>query len=544
MPTDLDQLGLLTLLVWLSVLLLFFFFLSALFFSVRSLRFNLGVAWSNHTTAGSSLRAWLLTAAVAIVAALLVQISTGETLAVRLAMLAVGVAVTYVLIDWAWKQVIASALRRSGEARDWQLRSSSAAAELLKLFEPDAIHRTACSLLQSNLGCSHAWLFLATGNSHSLAASAPTPPSSDVSFSTTSLLHQELSSGMNLNALPVFDPVMMLPLRWSQGHPDRLAAEQSLLRSLNAQVVVPLRRELNLTGFFVLGPLAGDQPYAPHHLRFAEAIAHQTSLSLITAEHSVAAFRIATEAAEEQASRRSARATRCHLAPPDRFELPGLDFSVQYWSGDLPGTTFYDVVSLPQRTVMFFLAEIPGPAEEASVRLVQLQALLRTRARAYQEDLAELLESTRRALSLTAANRPPISLFCARFNSGSSKLHFVNAGHYPPLLMRLQPDGAQIARLTTGDPALCVGSSCSFHEGEVEILNGDVISIASSSIPAATNPEAQPWGETNFVDSLLGWESQRPHELAQLTLASALEYTGHDLNQPPRFLIILRPVAL
>ncbi|GEM_PF-2044678 len=540
----LDEFEWLTPIVWLSVLLSIPSVVIALFVSLRFLRLSLNVAWIRQSPQGIlSFRPWLLTAAIAIASALALLISRSETFAVRLATLLVIATVTYVFFDWAWKAAVASSFRRSTEARAWHERSSAASETLIKLLDPEAIPQTACHLLHSHLDCAHACLYLAAFDGrHRIAAFTPAPPPVEVCFSTSSLLHEELGASLQPRALPVFDPRSMLPVEWSHRAPEHLAEEQALLSSLNACLVVPLRHDLKVRGFFVLGPPTSGQIYEPHHLSFAETVASQASRSLITAETAAVALQRTTDTAQEQASRRSARSTRGHLAPPDRFELPGLEFAAQYWNGDVPGTGFYDVLQLPQRSAMFILADIPGPAEDAAVRLVQIQALLRTRARAYCEDLGELLESTRRAIVLSAAARPSVSLFCARYSS-SNRLHFVNAGHYPPLLMRRTPEGAEISRLTTGGPALSAGSPASFEEGEVELNPGDLIAIGSASIPSVVNAEAQTWGESSFVNSLLEWENQDLREMAHHTLASALDFSSNDPNQPPRTIILLRPCS-
>jgi sigma-B regulation protein RsbU (phosphoserine phosphatase) len=540
MISGLDRLQWLALLVWVAVLVLFLCSIAVVFFASRTFRVHVGAVWFRHRQSRSTIRPTLLTVAVAIVCALLLQISSNETLAMRLSLMVVGAGVTWISFDWGWKQAAAFALHRAEETRLWRERAFAACSELEKLFESKAIQEAACRLLREALDCHHVYLFLPSSGSYVLATSDPLPPETDVSFAVTSLLEQELTTGFTFRAVPVASASAQRPLTWSRGHESRLEAEQSMLHSLQAEVVIPMQRQTELTGFFILGPRMDESAYGVPQLRLAEEVARQTAASLVVATHSQTAFEQATELAHEQASRRTARATRTHLAPPDRFEIPGLDFSAQYWQGDSPGGAFYDIVGLPNRAAAFFLADIPGPAEETAVRLVQLQALLRSRAWAYNEDLPELLESTQRALALSAANRPPISIFCARYVARSRKLQYVNAGHLPPFVVRQTAEGAEVTRLTAGGPPLGVLTDSPRIEGEVGLQRGDVVAVPSAGVLATPSPAGDLWGESRLISTILQVQTQKSVEVSNNTLRAADEFSEKSTAVPPRVLLVMR----
>ncbi|MBI4889814.1 MAG: SpoIIE family protein phosphatase [Acidobacteria bacterium] len=543
MPIDLDRMQWLTLLVWVSLILLYLALVVGIALSARGLRVRLAVCWTGrHTGTFRGLRPLLLGTAVAITAAFLFQVSATEQLPMRLSVVVIGASVMALSLDWGWKQMRSWALRRSAETRDWRLRAEASCHEMEGLFDQSEILRRACRILMQDLGCRHVHLFLVADEVLTCSESAPQPPESAPTFSTSSLLHAALSAGWNFSPLRVFDPHTVLPVRWSHGDADHLAAEQEALATLDARLVVPLQVGLQLEGFFVLGPLAEDKDYGPHHAAFAQAISAQASRLLSAAMRATPEFQRVIETAEAQASARSARATLTHLVPPERPDLADLDFAARQWVGKDPAGVFYDVIALPGRAVALFLAEIPGPAEDASVRLVQLQAILRTRARAYNEDLAELLESTRRALEFSAAGLPPIALFCARYASGSHSLQYVNAGIYPPLCLLQGADGAQVTRLQICGQAITPGEdAAAFRQEEIAIQPGDALAVVSSGIPGALNSDGQTWGELGLGQALLDADSHTSSELADATLAAASAFTAANPQLPPRIVMVLRP---
>lgn len=537
----LDSMHWLILLVWVGLLFLYLGLLAGVLLTSRTLRVALRLAWTARSTPPRrGQRALLIGVGCAILAIFLLQVSAGESVSVRIAVALIGGAVAWLFLDWAARHTHSSLLRRSAEERDWLLRAISAREPLLGIFDRTVVLERACSLLRDNLDCASVYAFTLQDGEFRFAAAAPAAPKAPPVFALRSLLAAELSSGYRFRALPIVHPHGFQPLRWSSGPEEAWEAENMLLDSLRAHCAVPMQSGVALDGFFLLGaPIAGVV-YSPSQLAFAEEVARHAAHALRACDSAAPALAQAAEQALEQASRRNARATRTHLAPPDRFQLPDLDFASDYWLGDVPGGAFYDILALPGRSAAFFLAEIPGPAEEASVRLVQLQALLRTRARAYHQDLAELAESTRRAIQLSAAGRPPISLFCARFVSGSSRLRYLNAGVYPPIHLRCTTEGAQIVRLTAGGDPLDAQSDSHFTEGEIEFLPGDILAVGSSGIASASSPDGAAWGEGGLVDALLTGEQDRAAEIARHALDASARFTGNSKSQPPRVLLVLR----
>lgn len=543
MAAALDSAQWFTLLVWLAILLVFLSSLAAVFLSSRSVRVHFRLAWIRQLSSShATLKPLLLAVSVAIVDAFLLQISAGETWAMRLALVLVGAGVTFVSFHWGWKQVSMWIDQRSGQTREWSLRSESARRELQGLFEPTALRHKACQLLRHNLKVRHASLFMLESDAYRRVTVLPQQADGEVEFPIDSLLQQELASGWSFRSLTLVDGRNGTPLRWSGSTDGDLAGEQSRLAVLSAQVAVPMQSQLKLDGFFLLGPRAHRAAFCAHHLEFAEAIARQ----LVDSLHIAALTQpdlIVAEQAHQRATWLTARVTRSHLSPPQRGEIPGVEYGVDYWLGDQPGGIYYDIIGLPEGMAAFVLADIPGPIEAATVRLVQFQALLRSRAWAHGEDLAEWVESTARGLSHSLTNHPPISFFCARPIRDGRRMQYLNAGHYPGIILRRTAAGAEVTRLHIGGPAIGENLNTRYEVGEIELNEGEFVAIPSLGVVNALNSESETWRENGLAESLLGWESRPVKETVQQALQAVDAFTGNDPNQPPRFLIALRPTS-
>jgi serine phosphatase RsbU (regulator of sigma subunit) len=231
---------------------------------------------------------------------------------------------------------------------------------------------------------------------------------------------------------------------------------------------------------------------------------------------------------------------RGFLAPPERPEVPGAEYAWDLWRGQYPGNAMLDALALPNRSLGLLLAEAEGSDLEAAIRLIQLQALLRSRFWAYGDDLRELLESTERALLAARNESRPLRLFCARYRPLTRTLHYVNAGYYAPMLLRVHAKGADIMRLSSRSGPLCDPSRPVLVEEEIDLQQGDLLAIASPGVAATRSPQKEIWGENRLADTLLSWEGQPVQEIARLTLRTAEEFSARDPQQPARTLVLLR----
>ncbi len=260
-------------------------------------------------------------------------------------------------------------------------------------------------------------------------------------------------------------------------------------------------------------------------------------------ESAASASRLAERSAA--AARQEARAASVRLAlsalqPPEEVALPDLDCAGIAENG-AHCRVFLDMVSLPGRAAAFAAVEMDSGFEEAAVRLVLLQALLRSRMRAYHEDLAELAESTRRALAGGGAGWPPARLFLARYRSGTRRLHYINAGFFPPFLFRRTADGAEALRLKHTGPPLDAETVFRCEEAEIELAPGDLLLAVSSTVPAAENSGGEAWGDASIIETLAGWRPDSARNLLEETFSAWKQHLGAPAQLPPHLFLLLRP---
>ncbi|MGQ9916504.1 MAG: SpoIIE family protein phosphatase, partial [Bryobacteraceae bacterium] len=394
----------------------------------------------------------------------------------------------------------------------------------------------ACRTLCERLGGSQAALYWAAGDEYRLVASHPGTPDDAGPWNALSPLVSALSSTFG-------EPLPLAAFGETFGRAGARGSEsptQGRRDIPEAALAVPLLRGARLEGFFLLGRLSSGEPYGRHHSLFLERFAAAAAVlreSLATAGKQT---ELAAAEARQEARRAIVRLALGALKPPEEIAVPDLDCAGMAVNGS-HCRVFLDMVSLPGRAAAFAAIELDSGFEEAAIRLIQLQALLRSRVRAYPEDLAELAESTRRALEGAGTGWPPAHLFLARYRAGARRLQYINAGFVPPFLFRRTAEGAQALRLRHTGPPLDAGAVFRCEEAEVELATGDLLLAVSSSVPAAPSAAGEPWGDARIIETLADWRPSSASALLELAAGAWKQHLGPEAELPPHLFLLLRP---
>lgn len=417
----------------------------------------------------------------------LFSVSQGQTLVLRLAFAIAG---TTVLCTGAWW--LFSWLRDTSEVqtelnRVWRRRALKTGARLRARMDPQALRTELCRAVSENLDASMAEVLGRDGGSGWICRASLLPARTGIAPTYPEL---------DFSALDPFLPRVSHHNRGVHLFPVPVSAEAVEWLAVTLPHDTPLRPEtrtyLELCAYQAGGALHSLESARAHSAEQAELIAAEREQHLW-------------------------RRAMGRLVPPDLPDIAGLEYGAEYWRGQAPQGQFIDLIALPQGALGLVLAEVESAGMEAAVQIAQLQVLLRSRFQAYAEDLAELLQSTERAL-LSASEKPsPVRLFCGRYSPQTRTLAYVNAGAVPPLMVRREPDGAQVLRLPESSTPMAIDPPTSFRVAEAVLRSGDLVAVPSLSL--LFNPSAdpnEPLSDSRLADALIEWEGRKASDLVRL----------------------------
>jgi hypothetical protein len=480
---------------WLAFSLLLLLIALHLALTGRRFQFHGSV---QHTRRGRP-SAFSIEAALAMVACLifgvvLFAVSHGQTIILRLAFAFAGSTVLCTGAWWLFSWLRDSSEAHTEQSRVWRRRSLKTGVRIRALLDPQSLRLELCRAISENLDASMVevlgrdngpdWICRAS----LLAARtgiAPTYPDLDISSLDPFRSHVS-RAGHGLHLFPI--PVTADTVEW-----------------------------LAVT-------LSYDSPIRPETRNYLELCALQAGGALHSIESSLAHSAEQAELIAAEREQHLWRRAMGRLVPPDLPDIAGLEYGAEYWRGQAPQGQFIDLISLPQGALGIVLAEVESTGMEAAVQIAQLQVLLRSRFQAYAEDLAELLQSTERALLSSSEKPSPVRLFCGRYSPQSRTLTYINAGAVPPLMVRREPDGAQVLRLPTSGSPLAFDPPTAFRLAELSLRPGDLVAVPSLSL--LFNPSAdpnEPLSDSRLADALIAWENRKASDLVRLVFRSIEE---------------------
>lgn len=128
------------------------------------------------------------------------------------------------------------------------------------------------------------------------------------------------------------------------------------------------------------------------------------------------------------------------------------------------GGDYYDVVEFPDGTIVFCIADITGKGVAAAMLMANFQANLRALVTRCQT-LEEIVQEMNAAVFRVTQGDRFITLFLARYDTDSRTLHYINAGHTPPMLLSngdvaLLKNGCTVLGWMPDLPFLEIGGVC------------------------------------------------------------------------------------
>ncbi|HYL46469.1 MAG TPA: PP2C family protein-serine/threonine phosphatase [Candidatus Limnocylindrales bacterium] len=181
----------------------------------------------------------------------------------------------------------------------------------------------------------------------------------------------------------------------------------------------------------------------------------------------------------------------------ERFlQLPGatidaLRYSARCRQVRALGGDCYDFMPLPGNRLALAVADACGNGLAAALMISNVQSSLRTAAGFTGNDVAAVVGAVNRQVHASSPADRHATLFYGVFAAAARTLRYVNAGHNPPLVIRLP---RTIARLEAGGPPVGAFSDSAFEEGEIQLEPGDLVIAHTDGVTEAMNPAGHEWG--------------------------------------------------
>lgn len=325
------------------------------------------------------------------------------------------------------------------------------------------------------------------------------------------------------------------PQSWGYGLSE---LDSSLLRALGTCAVIPIAADSRLLGMLSLGARRSGQGYSRADLRLLSAVASQAGLAI---ENVRLVDAVRRETAQRERLVREleiAREVQERLFPQVLPHVEGLDFGGYCRPAQGVGGDYYDFIRLDDGALGIAIGDVSGKGIAAALLMASLQASLRAQMLVQRDTLSQMLQNVNRLVYGSSSENRYATFFYAQYAPRERVLQYVNAGHNPPIVVRVGTN--EIVRLDAGGTVLGLFPHTVYSEGQLQLVPGDIFVAFTDGISEAENEAEEEFGESRLIPAIQNAHSRSAADLITSILAEVDTFTAGAPQHDDMTLITVR----
>lgn len=233
-----------------------------------------------------------------------------------------------------------------------------------------------------------------------------------------------------------------------------------------------------------------------------------------------------------------ARSIQLGLLPESPPQLEGFDIAVSHRPSLEVGGDYYDFIRLAPDTTLTVVADVEGKGVGSAMVMANLQATLHALL-AHLHSLERLVESLNDMILTDTRGQKYMTMFVGLLDQPHRTLHYVNAGHVPPAVVRAN---GGIEYLREGGMVVGLFPSVHFDRGHVRLEPGDIVVACTDGITEANNPQEEEFGQERLVDLVARERALPASEIVQTVLTEVDRFSRGGTHEDDRVILILKVV--
>lgn len=219
--------------------------------------------------------------------------------------------------------------------------------------------------------------------------------------------------------------------------------------------------------------------------------------------------------------------------------VPGLEIGVHAEPARLVGGDYIDLISTHDGCLVFGLGDASGKSLAAALNALMLRYLVRGLISALGSNaLATVINHTNNVVSQDLDDGAFITFLLGHVDSQKGVLSIVNAGHEPPLVLRVA--SADVETMDVHGIVLGISSQAKYVQEDKDFSVGDIALFYTDGLTEATNKR----GELYTIERLKGAFIEDRHlpvqDLAEAIFEKIRRYSAAALRDDATILILKR----
>lgn len=173
------------------------------------------------------------------------------------------------------------------------------------------------------------------------------------------------------------------------------------------------------------------------------------------------------------------------LLPQNAPAIENLDYFGVCLPADAVGGDYFDYFKINKEETAFAIGDITGHGLSSALLMAGLVGFVRSNAIVYNDDLKEFMGHVNELMCGSTDGSRFATFFYSVYNVTSKTLHFVNAGHNPPLLYNSK---TKVFKELKTDGFIIGGiSSFKYKDASTNLNDGDILLYYTDGITEAFN---------------------------------------------------------
>jgi phosphoserine phosphatase RsbU/P len=223
------------------------------------------------------------------------------------------------------------------------------------------------------------------------------------------------------------------------------------------------------------------------------------------------------------------------IIPHDLPQNYGLEMSGVHLPSQHIGGDFYSVFPVNKNELILCIADVSGKGVSGALLVSTLHASLKAYSK-YTTDLCEIVTNLNRLIMEISTSDKFITLFIAKYDKKSPRLHYINAGHNPPLLFNRENG---IRKLKSKGISIGI-IEFDYEEQSIELKKDDLLVFFTDGVTETTDTDNKIFGEDKLIDLVKEHISDASTSLEYRIIKTLNDFRGSTTAKDDITLLVAR----
>jgi phosphoserine phosphatase RsbU/P len=214
----------------------------------------------------------------------------------------------------------------------------------------------------------------------------------------------------------------------------------------------------------------------------------------------------------------AARSVQERIFPAVRPAVPGLDYYGDWRPARGVSGDYIDYFLMNAGNLGLAVGDVSGKGLPAALLTSSLHSTIRALRFTATSSLPELVRAIHDLFFEISPDNCYASLFVARYDPAEQRLHYVNAGHEPPFVLRKNGKHYRTIFLESGGPVIGMLRKSSYREGLVSLSPGDLVVAYTDGLCETRNNRGEEWGWPRFLEKVESSLDQRARDIVDTVM--------------------------